>query len=233
MKRVAIFVEGQTEQIFVGKLIYQIYGYQGIKVVNEEINGKSMFIRLADDSDADAFHLLFQVVDVGTDERVLSAMLENAPHMADAGYNKIVGLRDLYPEVREDKASVIAIIQELIDETEQAEMLRMVLAIMEVEAWFLADPGLFERVTPQLTADHIKTTLKYDLEEDDPELAYKHPANVIKDIYHLAGLLYRKKADDTYKITENIDYNTLCLDAQEKGKIDSFFRFMDEIENLE
>lgn len=32
MNKVAIFIEGQTEQIFVKELIYQLYGYQSTRV---------------------------------------------------------------------------------------------------------------------------------------------------------------------------------------------------------
>jgi hypothetical protein len=232
MKKIAIFVEGQTEQIFVGKLIHQIYGYQGIQVISDKIHGKSLFIRLQEDPDADFVDYLFLVVNVDTDERVLSAMVDNAPRMADRGFCKIIGLRDLFPNARADKAAVINAIQNVISRQEQADLMKLILAIMEVEAWFLADPGLFERVDGQLTAEHIKAELGVDLEED-PEVAYAHPARVIKDIYGLVDLLYRKKAADTYKIADSIDYDTLCLDAQEKGKIDSFFRFVRELEQLD
>lgn len=233
MKKVAIFVEGQTEQIFVGKLIHQIYGYQGIQVISDKIHGKSLFIRLQEDPNADFIDYLFLVVNVDTDERVLSAMIDNAPRMANKGFCKIIGLRDLFPHARVDKTAVINAIQNVLRGQDQADLMKLTLAIMEVEAWFLAEPGLFERVDAQLTADHIKAELGVDLEEDDPEVAYNHPAKVIKDIYGLVGQLYRKKAADTYKIVDSIDYDTLYLDAQEKGKIDSFFRFVRELEQLD
>lgn len=223
MKKVAVFVEGQTEQIFVERLIHQIYGYQGIRVISNKIYGKSLFIRLQDDLNVDAVEFLFLVVNVDTDERVLSAMLDNAPRMAERGFSKIIGLRDLFPNQRSDKGAVCRVVQNLISKAEQADMMKLI----------LADPDLFEEIHTSLTSDHIRAELDFDLKENDPEFAYEHPANVIKDIYRLAGLRYRKRAADTHKIANSLNYDTLYLDAREKGHIDSFFRFVRELESLD
>lgn len=232
MKKVAIFVEGQTEQIFVGKLLHQLYGYQGIRVVSEKIHGKSLFIRVQEGQLSDVFDYLFLVINVDTDERVLSAMIENAPNMAEKGFCKILGLRDLYPRPRAEKELVLQAVQRVLDSVPQSEMMRLVLAVMEVEAWFLAEPQFFERIDPQLTTAYVRTMLGIDLENIDPEEACEHPARVVKDIYDLAGLRYRKRAADTHKIAESIDYDALCLDAHAKGKIHSFFLFVHEIETI-
>ena len=233
MKKVAIFVEGQTEQIFVGQLIHQIYGYQGVNLISEKIQGSSLFVKISQGFDPDFIDYLFLIVDVGTDDRVVSAILENAEGLAQKGFCKILGLRDLFPKKRSQKEAMLLAHQKALSSLTSADTTKVLLAVMEIEAWFLADPTLFSRIDASLTAENIKTALDVDLEKEDPEDAYEHPANIIKDIYQLAGMRYRKRADDIHKIAHNIDYNTLYLDAQEKGHIKSFALFVKELEELD
>ena len=62
---------------------------------------------------------------------------------------------------------------------------------MEIEAWFLVDYNLFEKIHPIATLKTIKDRLNIDLAGDDPE-SYNHPSEAIKDIFRLFAEKYKK-----------------------------------------
>lgn len=233
MKKIAIFVEGQTEQIFVKQLIHQWYGYQNIQVVEEKIRGPQLFIRLKGVTAAFTFEYYFLIIDVGCDEKVASAVRDNAKHMLEVGYDKIIGLRDLYRNKRAEKDKVLQSIQKILSEFGCPSKLKILLAIMEIEAWFLGDPGLFQKIDALLTPEYIEQQLGYDLSTADPEIAYDHPAEVIERIYKLVGKKYGKHEKDAYQIAHHINYAYLCLDVKEQKKIPCFFLFLSEIAELD
>ena len=231
MKKVAIFVEGQTERIFVTELLYQVYGYDKVEVIREKSRGKKRFVQLK--APKPFFDYYFLIVDVGEDSKVTSDMLENYDNMKKNDYSKILGLRDLYPQKREDKPKVLAAIQKIINQNNLSPQLcKVILAIMEVEAWFLADPDLFTQIDHRLTSQYILEKLQYDLRHDDPEIRYEHPAAAVGKIYELVGKQYRKRESDAYNIAKSINYNYLFLDVREQNKIASFFLFLSELETL-
>lgn len=222
MSKLAIFVEGQTEQIFVKELIHQIYGYQSVRIIQEKIRGKSLFIHIREADDIHGFKYLFLIVNVGTDERVASAVAENSSGMIAKGFDKVIGLRDLYPNTREDEPRLRSAIQ---SRSPFPDSLKIFLAIMETEAWFLADPNLFQGINPKLTPEYIREKLGYDLKNCDPETAYNHPSAIIKKIYNLIGMKYRKREDDSYKIVAHIDFDRLYFDTREEKKNKQFSYF--------
>jgi hypothetical protein len=237
MKKIAIFVEGQTEQIFATRLLYQFYGYGNVEIVGTKSRGKKHFVQLK--APKPHYTYYFLIVDIGGEpddfakSTVLSDMLENYKNMKDKGYVKLMGLKDLYPQKREDKKKIVEAMQkEIIKQNISPETCKVMLAIMEIEAWFMADPNLFSHIDKSLTPEHIREELKYDLLQDDPELVYNHPAGVIEKIYELAGKHYKKREKDAYKIVESLNYEHLCLDVREQNKITSFFLFLAELENL-
>ena len=105
----------------------------------------------------------------------------------------------------------------------------VILAVMETEAWFLADYNLFSKINPLLTSKYIKQELGKDLIKDDPEEDYDKPTKLIKDIYNLVGKKYKKHEDDSYEITHRINYDYLCLDTKGK-KVRAFHLLLDKIE---
>mgnify|MGYP000896889611 CR=1 FL=1 len=239
MRKVAIFVEGQTEQIFVKKLLYALYGYDKVEIISEKIRGAKRFVQLKASTTGCPHYFL--IVDIGGEpddignSKLLSDMLDNYGNMKNKGFSKILGLRDLYPQKRQDEKRLLDTMEKVI--AKQALPLktckiRVLLAIMEIESWFLADPNLFENIDTKLTANYIQTYLQYDLLQNDPEIVYDHPANVLEKIYDLAGRHYRKREKDIYQIAESLRYDYLCLDVKQQKKIASFFLFLEELENF-
>ncbi len=233
MIKVAFFLEGQTEQIFIEKLLQQHIGYQG-QIVKINLRGRPSFLGTKNrfkTRKSDNYYFL--LVNVGSDEKVVSVIKENLKAMTgQSKFQAIFGIRDVYPEVqREDKNKLYISIRNQIP----TDKVKIVLATMEIEAWFLADHNLFSQIDSRLTPGYIKKNLNHhnkpvDLVNDDPENRYDRPANIVKDIYNLVSFKYKKRKDDIHKITNKIDYDTLCLTTKDQGKIKAFHNFMDELD---
>ena len=144
----------------------------------------------------------------------------------------MLGLRDLYPNKREQEALIRSAINKIVQKSPVSENLEIFLAVMETEAWFLADYEFFSRVDNRLTKEYIQEQLGYDLAKEDPELFFSHPAKIINDIYSLVHLSYKKRQGDCHKIVNNIDYEFLYLDARQQGKVKSFFQFADVLTSI-
>lgn len=96
---------------------------------------------------------------------------------------------------------------------------------MEIEAWFLADHNLFERIHSTASAKTIKERLDIDLISDDPE-SYYHPAQRVKEIFTLFDEKYKKKEKQSHKIAANLDYNYLICSDEIRAKVSSFHYFI-------
>ena len=216
MRKFAIFVEGQTELITVREFLLRAYNYE------VTIECRTLFkpgaLRKAeyDFSNPDA-RFYFQIINIGNDKAVLKRILERERRMWESGYEKIIGLRDMYSEAyKEDSQSIDNdVTQKFIDganETVRNKALSpakivMCFAIMEVEAWFIAMYKLFELLDNRLTSDYIKDRLGIDLETVNPETAFFHPTNQMEEIYGLAEMSYDKHKGDIEAIAN-------CLTVQ-------------------
>jgi hypothetical protein len=60
--------------------------------------------------------------------------------------------------------------------------IELLLAVMEIEAWFLGEYTHFERVSPNLKLERIRAALQFDPSTDDLEKR-KHPTEDLDHIY--------------------------------------------------
>jgi len=226
MIKISIFVEGQTERIFLEKFLEEYFNPAEFVVESCRLIGNKISV-IRTRKIYSGIQVYFLIYDVGNDERVASALLERAENMINnKGYNHLLALRDLYPKHIQEKNRVVNAMQREFNKYSYSNKLKLILAIMEIEAWFLADYNLFSRMNSQLTPEYIQEETSYDLVNDNPE-SYYHPSKVVDDIYKLIGQRYKKRKKQSYKITHNIDYNFLFLDVAESGKISSFFYFLE------
>ena len=89
MNKIAIFVEGQTEQLFIERLIYKIFGQKDISIVKESRKGKignRNFLKL----EAESIHVQYfiLIVDCGQDMQVKSDIREQYENLSSVGYKK-------------------------------------------------------------------------------------------------------------------------------------------------
>jgi len=225
MTKICIFVEGQTELIFTEKLLNKYLTPPDFEIGTNKLTGdRTIEIRGRNRNDVNLYILL---TDVGCGERVVSALVDRSDQMInERGYNCLIALRDLYPICREKKNDVIEKTQSILDKCTNSDKLKHVLAVMEIEAWFLGDHNMFKKIDSKLTPEYIEEKIGKNLIEEDPE-TYKKPSQVIKDIYKLIGKKYSKTKDQVHQITHRIDYAFLYgLDAHNPPKIKSFFFFL-------
>lgn len=205
--KVAIFVEGQSELILTKEFLLTMHEYCDVR-----IECHALLCDVTKDVDysfgtSDASHH-YMIINVGNDNSVLSNMKSRINGLYKKGFDKVVGLRDMYSETylkknnnrRTINPELIKLFmessQEEINGMAYAERIKFCWAIMEVEAWFLGMKHLFESVNPVLTSDYIKSQLGYDLEKSDPETTYCHPAKVVGEIMGLVGKQYRKRESE-------------------------------------
>jgi hypothetical protein len=229
--KIAMFVEGQTENIFVQKLLEKYFSPGKIQIVSIKQLGKHRRIRFQDT--VQYLEHLCLIVDVGGDESVLSKLKENYDTMCQQGFQHFFGLRDLKSEAYERFGE--RIIQKIMDTVKEFDLRQTVyfhFAKMEIEAWFLAVPQLFIALHPSLTVEKLAQATGKNWEQIDPETDIQNPANEIKRILSQVGQTYSKSKDDAYRIVSRIDWEELCFNARQKVKISYFFRFLDDLEKV-
>ena len=142
MNKLAIFVVGQTEQIFAEKLVLSISPDANVAIRVELATGgrrreARRRVEIRGTSNAEGHKFVVLIVDCGQDNRVQSDIIENYDRLIAENYKYIVGIRDVISHQRND----IQRIREGFgfrlpnDPIEPS----LILAIMETEAWFLAE----------------------------------------------------------------------------------------------
>jgi hypothetical protein len=233
MRKLAIFVEGQSELITVREFLLREFEYS-VNIECRTLFKPDKFNKTPYDYNSPDAEFHFQIVNVGNDNAVLQRILKREKYMWNAGYEKIIGLRDMYSEAYREESQKIdnAVTQRFIEgsrktiqeRSQSPEKILMCFAIMEVEAWFLAMYKVFEKLDSRLTVDYIKEQIAIDLEHVDPETEFFHPADQMEAIYQLAGMRYDKHKGDIEAIVSYLakyDYQNLL----ESDKCNAFNRF--------
>lgn len=226
MNKIAIFVEGLTERHFLRYMLY--YRYAALHVsINEISLRQKRYLTLNDHDDTQGIDYYFLLVEVPSYENVLTMVTENSENLLSKhGYHKVIGLRDLSPNKRSEKLEVIRDITAVLKTIPEYDRVAIILAVMETEAWFLCDFGLFERIDSRLCVDYILKHVGVDLVNDDPELTIDRPAKTIDTMLRLVGKRYRKHIGEVEQIVRAIDYSYLCSCTH---KINSFFKLLREL----
>jgi hypothetical protein len=214
MRRVAIFTEGQTELIFIRYLVGMEIGWDKISIrcISLTRNKSTLAGLNYENPYAD---VLFQIIDVGNDELVLSAIKEREEHLLKSGFNKILGLRDMYSENYLNRAGrkiSPAIINQFIENAKyiiqkmsSPDRIFFHFAIMEVEAWFLAMWMVFGRIHTILTVQYIEQKLNFRLDQIDPQIHFVNPSREVEHILGLVGRKYGKTRGDVEIICKKIE----------------------------
>ena len=206
-KKIACFVEGQTEQIFVERLFQEIAGRKNISIETYKFQGgKANRIiqphKLSTIKDAPFFVLLY---DCGCDAHVVSDIAKQHESLTNKGYEKILGLRDLYPKSLSEKGQVEGGIKGWLKLVQPMGIpIYITLAVMEIEAWFLAEWHYFYKLDNCLSPDFIRQNLGLDLINIDVEQRL-HPSQDLDDIYHLIGSKYDKSEEISQNIINYLD----------------------------
>lgn len=216
MNRMAIFVEGHTEAAFFDKLIHAIAGENKVLIAWHKIRGGTtrrqtlrQFRATGPAAGQEHFIVLY---DCGNDRAVKTRMLHEYDNLVRAGYQRIVCLRDVYPEYTH--AQIPALLASLSYRVPTKPIpVDFVLSVMEVEAYFLAEYSHFQKIDPRITVENIRLTLHFDPQNDDMQLR-PNPAHDLNNCYFLGEKNYDKV--NTQPTIDALDYAIVYFDLVNK-----------------
>jgi hypothetical protein len=244
MKKLAIFVEGQTEQIFVEKLLYYITNTFDICISKKRgfggrNNGRRFITLTAPDIKAPYYILL---VDSSNDGRVLTDIREGYRGLQKQGYDKIIGLRDVYPHSLKDFSKLKRFTKTL---TPKGKLdTTICFAVLEVETWFIAEYKHFHKLHPQLTPQFIERSTGINPRDKNIEQSlipeknnlHNSPAADLDMIYKLVKRSYSKKKHQVLNVMKVINMNDMVNEVPKRVKslayflqqLDDFFAIVQE-----
>jgi hypothetical protein len=124
----------------------KVYGFVEIKCpIKKNKNGRFHTFPYDFATPTPQYH--FQIINVGNDNAVLSRILKRKEYMWNSGYDKIIGLRDMYSKDYQEMSTVIdgdvnqafinGRIETIKNRAKQPDKIQICFAIMETETWFL------------------------------------------------------------------------------------------------
>ena len=239
-RKIALFVEGQGELIFLREFLFRWYQFDtnrvGVTCYSLQAQRFNPVPYPIGDEQSENF---FQIVNVGNDQTVLSKMLDESDRLTAQGYHKIVGLRDMFSD-KYHQVCKNRVIDEDINQNFINGALKTIrnrkgedsncflhFAIMEFETWLLAMPACWQQMDSKLTYDFIQKHLGIDLSQDLEKTIY-HPSVVLKNICRLINRDYDKHDKELETIMASLskaDFEALI----NAGKCNSFSSFVQTI----
>jgi hypothetical protein len=208
MKKLAVFVEGQTEQIFLERLIKEIAGANNVRFVLRNFsNHRIVDFRqiVLENEDSRYFVMLY---DCQRDEHVKSKIRDNRESLERAGYNVIIGLRDLYPKPFNELPALERNLRYGLPT--KGIPIHIVIAITEVEAWFLQNARHYSNISASLDPSAFKAQFNFDPAVDSAETVH-HPTGLLGNIYASAGEEYSKSRASVQRTVDALDVDDLVM----------------------
>lgn len=217
MRRIAFFVEGAGEMLFVEKLLVEVATAKNIVVSKFKIRGggksgvhpkRMTEVGAVKEVTDEAFYAI--IYDCGGDHLVAQRIREEHKNLTDAGYERLVGVRDVRPSFQRHEIDKLQLgMASVVDK--QLTPVTFILSTMELEAWFLAEYSHFERIHPELTPELISHELGFNPREvatSDRD----HPASDLEQSYLLKGETYDKfTVEKTVNALDfDVVYGELC-----------------------
>ncbi|MFA5834299.1 MAG: hypothetical protein WDA22_12560 [Bacteroidota bacterium] len=232
IKKIAFFVEGLTERLFLEKLLTEIFGEKRVAVNIKTIKGGSSIpitiSTISSKQITDEIQYYILIYDCGGDSTIKSYIKDQRDSLLKNGYLKIIGLRDVFPDF---KRTEIPILNRLMYYgIPQSKLpIKFILSIMEIEAWFLTEENHFGKIHTSLTPEYIFTNLGFNPRTDDTTI-FDEPSQKLNDIYHLAGLGYNKSESSINRTINSIDYGNIYFNSFNKNI--SLKELIDEVNSM-
>lgn len=213
MDKLAVFVEGQTEEVFVTELIRQIAGHARVHIDSVHAYGGAAagdrrFLEV--NASRPAPDTKFYVIIYNSEgySRILSDIREHHANLCAQGFKVIIGLRDVRPQVYDD----IRAIRDgfLAFAPRRPVQPLLVLAIMEVETWFIAEMAHFPQISARLNRARVVGELGYDPDLTDME-QQPDPAGDLQRVYRSVGRGYNKSRRHAERTANVLDYEVIYL----------------------
>lgn len=232
MKKLAIFVEGLTEQILVRKMLEELLDRRKIAIQTVKITGghnvRMSFTVMTAAHVTRQTDYFVMIYDCGGETNVKSYILAQRNSLLRGGYNRILGLRDVYPnfEREEIKKLKMGLNFKLPQKGAQT---KICIAVMETEAWFLGEYTHLKKISGKLTPEYVEKRLGFNPKTGNMELR-ERPAQDLKHIYNLVGHDYTKKKAKLNSVVNKLNFNLFT--HQLSQKMESLGEFMDQIDSF-
>ncbi|MDR1315495.1 MAG: DUF4276 family protein [Spirochaetales bacterium] len=219
MKKIAFFVEGQTEQIFISELLNQLFN-EHKKVIKIHRMRKLYHNISIEDFITDESKEYFVVIyDCGTDDKVKSDILDNYQKLQKSGCHYIIGLQDFFNPKRKKEGITVRQLKKWLNfGLEQIIPIEIFLAVQEIEAWIIAEEKHYETILPDFQLDNINTIAGIDIQTGNSE-EIPHPALVLDKIYKAGGRTsgYPKNEYVVKDIVSKLDFTNLYLNVRSRN----------------
>ena len=233
MKKIALFVEGLTEQLFAIKYITEVFGGDKVAISSNKITGGNKCehtiktIRI-DSLDANKEYFVL-IYDCGGESTVKSYILNQKDSLFKSGYSQIIGFLDVFPNKISDLENVRKRLYYGIPQKPIA--ISIILSIMEIESWFLSESSHFSRIDSNLDCSTIFKNLGFNPEVDDIELR-ENPAKDLHECYQIVGMSYTKTEKRLIRTINALDFGEIYFNLPErvtslkefKIQLDDFFQ---------
>jgi len=178
----------------------------------------------------DADHASLPTVTAGwcIDNFCVIASKCSGPTITKAGFCAIIGLRDVRPIPHADIPKLEANLPKYLKTS--LIPVDFVLAILEIEAWFLAEATHYPKIDPAITVAAIRGNLGFDPEADDMEQRLT-PAEDLNKCYAIGGKIYNKRQAQTHRTIDALDFAIIYMQFPMKFRyvarfVDSLNRFL-------
>jgi hypothetical protein len=219
MKKVAVFVEGQTEQVFASELVKQIFGHIKVAVEELQLSGKegSRCIRtirsVNTESSTDYFFRIYDCHGGDIESTVKSEIREQFPMLINESFSFIIGIRDVYPLT---DLNMLKFMMNLELPNNEGLPIRIFLAVREIEAWFLAEEKHYPIIDESLTTSHVNKIVGFDITTTSTE-TINHPSLTLKTVYQSVGKDYKKKKWEAKRTVDALDYENLYINVRNRN----------------
>jgi len=218
MKKLAIFVEGLTEQILVRRMLDAVMDRYRIAVQTVKITGghnvrmSFTVMKAAHVHNNTDYYVL--IYDCGGESNVKGYLMAHREKLVSNGYSMIIGLRDVYPNFSRNEVGKL--LRGLNYQLPQGKApTHIYLAIMEIEAWFLGEYRHLKKVSKRLTPAFIQKHLGFNPATENME-DREQPSLDLKAAYRLVGHDYTKKKDRLNAVVNKLDLDHLTHGLAER-----------------
>ena len=219
MKKCAIFAEGGTEQAFAKRLFYEIAEKNSIQIERIKVKGKKSSrtgTRIDITASTGTERYFVVIYDCTGDGQVKTDIEDRYEGLCRAGYQSIIGIRDVLGQFTAADAPALG--RALYHGLRQTPIKTvMVLAIMEIEAWFVAEHTHFGRINTSLNMSHVQSIVGFDPSVEPERVeTIQRPADDLNRIYQLVGDRYEKLASSTQRTIEALDCTQVYFALRDK-----------------
>lgn len=226
MNKIAFFVEGATETYFLIELIENTYNKKNISITAKKGKGGSAkmalsFTEISADSITDETKFFVLIINCAGETNIRSYINDQRESLIKAGYSKIIGWRDVYPNV--ERKDIHKLWYGLgLNLSQKDIQTQFILSVMEIESCFLSEVNHLKKIDPALNPKLISDSLGFNPEIDDMQLR-DSPGNDLHNCYSLVGQQYTKDPLILERTIKSIDYVNIYFELRNKIK------YIDEI----